>query len=143
MPIIEWNVSYLLGIHEIDQHHEHLVQLINKAYDQFRCGADIEPSFVDELVDYAGMHFACEEGWMTESSYPKFVEHKEEHKLFNCRILELQNKSKTSSGISVELLWFLCNWVTHHMRETDAEFGRYVDLRNIRKRTGRIQASNR
>ena len=134
MPIVEWNISFLLGIHEIDQHHRQLVQLLNKTYDEFREGINIKQSVVEELVDFATDHFACEESLMTETSYPKLAEHKEEHELFACRVLEFQKNHKHNSNNSVDLLWFLCNWVTHHIRETDAEFGRFVDVVNIRKR---------
>lgn len=137
MPIIEWNVRYLVGIREIDQHHKHLVELLNRTYDEFRGGANIELAVVDELVDYAGYHFACEERWMAESSYPKLSEHKEEHALFTSRIVEFQSKYRRNESVSVEVLWFLCNWVTHHILETDAKFGQFIEIQNIRKKVGR------
>jgi hemerythrin len=108
--------------------------LLNKTYDEFREGANIKQSVVEELLDYARYHFACEEGLMTEASYPKLAEHKEEHELFACRVLEFQKNYEQNSNHSVELLWFLCNWVTHHIRETDAKFGEFVDVQNIRKK---------
>jgi hemerythrin len=139
MPIIEWNVSFLVGIPEIDQQHQQLVQLTNRTYDGFRSGADIEPSVIDELVAHASEHFACEEGWMAESCYPKLAEHREEHQLFTCRIMEFKSTYQQKANISVELLWFLCNWVTHHIRETDAKFGEFVDMQNIRKRMSKMK----
>jgi len=134
MPIVEWNVNLLIGIQEIDRQHKHLVELLNENYDQFREGTDINPSFLQELVDFSTHHFACEEGWMKKTSYPKLAAHREEHDLFTSRISEFSKEQKRNANISVELIWFLCNWVTHHIRETDAEFGRFVDIHNIRKR---------
>jgi len=131
---MQWNVRYLVGIQEIDQHHKHLVELLNKTYDEFREGAEIEKSTIDELVDFSGYHFSYEERLMVELSYPKLDQHKKEHELFTLRILEFQNKYTRHKNISVEILWFLCNWVTHHILETDAEFGNFVDLHNIRKK---------
>src|SRR6185369_16889118 len=66
MPIMQWNVRYLVGIQEIDQHHKHLVELLNKTYDEFREGAEIEKSTIDELVDFSGYHFSYEERLMVE-----------------------------------------------------------------------------
>jgi len=134
MPIVQWNINFLLGIHEIDQHHMHLVQLLNDTYDEFREKGSIDPSFIDELTEYARHHFACEEKLMKETAYPKLDEHKEEHESFNSRISEIRKCYKQQANVSVELLWFLCNWISHHIRETDAEFGRFVDVHNIRKR---------
>src|SRR6185369_7007438 len=113
---------------------KHLVELLNKTYDEFREGAEIEKSTIDELVDFSGYHFSYEERLMVELSYPKLDQHKKEHELFTLRILEFQNKYTRHKNISVEILWFLCNWVTHHILETDAEFGNFVDLHNIRKK---------
>ena len=135
MPIIEWNVRFLLGIQELDRHHKQLVELLNQTYDDFRGGAKIEQAVVDQLVGYGATHFACEERWMTESSYPRLAEHMKEHEIYNSRILEFQKKSAQRENVSVEILWFLCNWVTHHMLETDVKFGEFMDIRNIRKKS--------
>ena len=140
MPIIEWNVSFLLGIQEIDRHHKHLVQSLNKTYDQFKEGTEIDLSFLEELIDYSAHHFGCEEGWMKKTSYPKLAAHKEEHELFTSRVFEFKKDYKRNENISVELLWFLCNWVTHHIRETDAEFGRFVDVQNIRRSRAKMES---
>ncbi|HBA89063.1 MAG TPA: hemerythrin [Geobacter sp.] len=138
MPIIEWNVNLLVGIQEIDRQHKHLVQSLNDNYDRFREGTEIDTSFLQELTDYSAHHFACEEGWMEKTSYPKLAAHKEEHGLFTSRISEFKKEHKRNASVSVELIWFLCNWVTHHIQETDAEFGRFVDVHNIRRTRAEI-----
>lgn len=134
MPIVQWNMNLLTGIQEIDLHHKHLVELLNETYDEFREKESIAPTLIDELTDYASYHFACEERLMEESSYPKLGDHRKEHEAFRSRIGELRKAHRSKAAISVELLWFLCNWINHHIRETDAEFGRYADLDRIRRR---------
>lgn len=138
MPIIKWNVDLLVGIQEIDQQHKYLVEILNRNYDEFREGTSLDPAFLQELAAFSSDHFACEEGWMKKTSYPKFSLHREEHDLFRSRISEFSKEQRGNPDISVELLWFLCNWVTHHIRETDAEFGRYVDLHKIRKSSAEL-----
>ncbi len=66
MPIIEWNEQFVLGVPEFDEHHQHLVMLLNKTYDDFINGASKETLslILDELIDYATYHFAAEEHWM-------------------------------------------------------------------------------
>ncbi|QWV94904.1 bacteriohemerythrin [Geomonas oryzisoli] len=127
MPIIEWKNCYVVGIQEIDQHHQSLVQYLNKTYDHFREGHPLDPSVLEILIDYSMQHFGCEERWMENSSYPKLGPHKEEHRQFRTKISQLKKKQALDTKASVELLWFLCNWVTHHIRETDADFGRYLN----------------
>ena len=137
MPIIEWNSGFLLGIQEIDKRHKNLVQLLNKTYDEFRGGKNIELSVLDELIDYSDYIFNFEESLMLDVSYPDRTGHQKEHESFTDRILEFKKTFKQNKNTQIELLWFLCNWVTHHMRETDAELGRFIDIQNINKRMNR------
>ena len=133
MPIIEWNVSFLVGIQEIDRHHKDLVASLNRTYDQFREGTEVDLAFLQELIGFSTRLFSCEESWMTKTAYPKFAAHQDEHALFTSRVLEFKQEYEHNANVSVELLWFLCNWVTHHIRQTDAEFGRFIDVQNIRR----------
>lgn len=96
MPIIEWNSSFLIGIHEIDKHHKHLVALLNQVYDGHKLEIPQHRlhSIIVELSDYANYHFNCEERWMKDTSYPDFEEHKKEHDIFKCRIIEFQKDFK-------------------------------------------------
>jgi hemerythrin len=134
MPIIEWNVGYLLGIKEIDSRHKQLVQLLNETYDEFRRGVDIKRSILDELIEYADYIFKFEEELMLEIAYPDYAEHKKEHESFTSRVLGFKKLAKQNKNLPIELLWFLCNWVTHHIRETDAEFGRFYDVHSLSQR---------
>lgn len=126
MPIVEWKDCYVVGIPEIDQHHESLVQYLNKTYDHFREGHQLDPSVLEILIDYSMQHFGCEERWMENTSYPALDSHREEHRQFRAKITELRETHGLDTDSSVELLWFLCNWVTYHIRERDAEFGRFL-----------------
>ena len=139
MPVVEWNYTFLLGIKEIDQHHQRLVELLNKAYEEFKVGATVEnmQSVIDQLVDYSAYHFDCEERWMADVSYHSLAKHKEEHAIFTSRILEFQNTLRQNGNVSLELVSFLSNWVTHHILTTDAELGRFVELQSIRRKVSK------
>jgi hemerythrin len=129
MPIVEWSETFSVGIGEIDQHHRHLMDLLNKLYDDFSEGSaakDLGP-VLDELVDYATYHFSCEERWMTQSSYPKLPEHRGEHERFIRRVNEIQKDFlNTGTRVYLETLTFVKNWLTNHILQTDAEYGRYI-----------------
>jgi len=140
MPIVEWDVTYILGIQEIDQQHKTMVELLNKSYDEFRAGARIEQSVIEQLIEFSETHFACEERLMAETSYPGLTDHREEHKIFIRRMKEFKKSYKPTADASVEILWFLCNWVTHHIRETDAKFGRFMDIENVSKSIKKMTA---
>lgn len=131
MPIVEWKVRDLMGVEELDRHHKHLVQLLNDSYDSFRAGADVEKSVFEELVAYAGCLFVTEEAWMGGCGYPEFEAHKKEHEFFASKMELLRNSH--SKYRSVEAIWFLCSWITHHFRGTDARFAKYLALQGLSK----------
>jgi len=134
MPIIEWNAGFMLGITEIDQHHKQMVQLLNDTYDEFRAGARIGMPVIEQLIGYAERIFDHEEKLMGQIGYPHLVEHRHEHESFTSRIGDFKANYTNSEGTSIELLWFLCNWVTHHLRETDADLGQFIELHKLQKR---------
>ena len=129
MPIFEWNDSYSVGIDEIDRHHRQLVQLLNDTYDAFSEGSHREKlgGILDELIDYATYHFACEERWMEESSYPELPAHRGEHARFIDRVVEIQKDFHAErSHLTLEVLSFLKNWLTSHILRNDGAYGRFV-----------------
>ncbi len=128
MPFIQWDQSFVLGVQQFDEHHQHLVGLINKTYDDFICGAPDETLEVvlTELSDYAGYHFAAEENWMREHSYPHLAEHKIEHGKFAKSVLEFQAAFHDGkASISLEVLTFLKRWLKNHIFESDAAYARF------------------
>lgn len=127
MPIIEWKDCYLVGIQEIDQYHRNLVQYLNKSYDHFRDSQTLEPGVLEILIDFSIQQFGCEERWMERTQYPKIEAHREEHRHFKKEIARLKSGTGLDTKGCIDLLWFLCSWVTHHMRESDGEFGRFLD----------------
>lgn len=129
MPIIEWDNKYSVGNEEIDAHHKHLVQLLNKAYDHSVHPGTVEEfdQALKEIADYAAYHFACEEQWMSNTSYPGLEEHKEEHKLFAGKISDIQASRSGADGSSQpDLLLLLINWFTRHILVTDHNYRHYL-----------------
>jgi hemerythrin len=133
MPGVEWNKGFLLGIGEIDQHHEHLVQLFNTMYDEFTSNAPPETlgRVLHELVDYATYHFVTEERSMEELRYPALKDHKDDHKSFILKVTRLRKLfEKGDRGLSFETVVFLKNWITNHILGADVAFGKFLAERN-------------
>jgi len=129
MVIFEWNSSYLLGVAQIDEDHKQLVGLLNKVYETLLNGrekAEIE-KMLDSLIDYATYHFAAEESWMKDNSYPGLEMHMQEHERFCKRIVEMQKDFYQGyTTVTLELLAFVKYWLLDHILSTDAEAGRYI-----------------
>lgn len=127
--LLKWDDKYLLGIPQFDEHHHHLVRLLNKTYKEFTT-ADPEESLggiLEELADYASYHFAAEEDWMKENSYPRLMEHSKEHETFTRRVAEIQkNVAQGTGNSSLEIIAFLKDWLTHHILNVDTEYRDHV-----------------
>lgn len=129
MAIVQWNSNYLLGIQQIDEHHRHLFDLLNKTYDMFIAGESKQrlSHLLDELIDYATYHFSAEEVLMKNNNYPLYEQHHELHQNFCQRVLEIQGDyTKGRTDLSLEVLSFLKNWITDHILVKDADYGHFI-----------------
>ncbi len=129
MSFIEWYKTYELGIEELDEHHRHLVDLLNMAYDGLNCGAERDEleAVLDELARYAKYHFAAEEHGMEIYKFPNPSYHLEEHEKFRVRVDGfIKDFHDGKANLTVHVVQFLYNWLMHHILNTDAEYGRYV-----------------
>ena len=122
MPLITWNEDLTLGVPEIDAHHLHLVELLNKAHDSFIWG--LEPGEINatitSLKEYADYHFAAEEQLMTIHPTPELDAHKAEHQAFRTKVAELGKlKSSDSFPAYLTIIDFLLEWLVTHIQTTD------------------------
>lgn len=134
MPFIEWMNSFSLGVKQFDDHHKQLLGLLNTVYDDFTTQAPVEKVGVvlDELIDYAVYHFAAEELWMMEHSYPELDMHREEHERFSKTVMDMRQDHHTGNFImSLEVLEFLRKWLTDHILKTDAKYGRFIAAEGV------------
>ena len=134
MPIVEWNSSFFIGVKQFDAHHQHLVGLINLAYDDFTAGASAGSvdAILNELVDYTSYHFAAEENWMREQEYPEVDEHVKEHESLIRRVTQMLHDIRGNKDlIMLEMITFLYNWLIQHIRKADAEYGRYIATKGV------------
>ncbi|QXE90106.1 bacteriohemerythrin [Geomonas subterranea] len=129
MPIVTWDGSLAVGHEMIDQHHEHLVELLNKTYDEFcdRKDQEVLQAVLDELIDYATYHFSQEELLMEKTGFPDTPEHLKEHAYFIRRVKEIQKDFVTgASHLSLEIISFLKNWLVNHIAQRDTVLGAYA-----------------
>ncbi len=134
MQLIEWTDQFKLGVQPFDGHHQYLVKLINTLYNDYTAGksADKVGFILDELAEYATYHFAAEETWMRENSYPKLHEHCGEHHSFSGTVAEMQkNLHAGQRHITIEVLSFLTNWIKKHILEIDSDYGRFIASRGL------------
>ena len=129
MPIIDWKEDYLVGVQQIDLHHQHLFAMLNKTYDSFvnKDSNQSLNSLFDELIDYATYHFSTEEELMQKIRYPDLEKHRKKHDVFSEKVVEIQKDYQAErKGISLEILSFLQEWLSSHILGTDREIGHFL-----------------
>jgi len=129
MPVLEWSDSYLIGIRQFDEHHKHLVSLLNITFDGITTNApkDELGAVLDELVDYSIYHFAAEEHWMREQHFPGLELQMQDHAGFIRRIADIvRDYHSGKSNVDLVVLNFLTDWLVEHILEKDAVYGTYV-----------------
>jgi hemerythrin len=123
--LIEWSDNLSVGIQEIDDQHQFLVELLNKLHRAIhqRQGTAAAEAILMELVDYTKIHFAVEESLMRILGYPAYVDHKQQHDHLIDEIHALQDKlSSGKASVTFELLHFLRTWLTKHIMEEDQHY---------------------
>lgn len=129
MPIFEWSEMYLLGMQQIDEHHQHLVTLLNRTYDLFINNEpkEILIQVIEDLIDYATYHFSAEELLMKENKYPRLEEHIIQHDQFSKRVLEFQTGYlRGDNSLTLAVLSFLKTWLSNHILVSDKNYGYFV-----------------
>lgn len=129
---IKWDDSLSVGVAPFDDHHKHLVELLNKTYNACKCN-DKEnelAAIVNELIDYTRYHLTAEEEFMEKNSYPEFRLHKIEHDSFSEKLdviqREIHEAQKNPSIALIDLAILLGNWLSNHILKVDKRFGAYL-----------------
>jgi hemerythrin len=128
MALFHWQQRFLIGIAEIDEHHIHLVGLLNSAYDDFCRSAAVEQlnALFLELIDYATYHFAAEERLMAGASYPSASDHARNHQAFATRVTEMHHDFLAGKPVYLEILIFLKEWLEAHILKADNDLGKFL-----------------
>lgn len=133
MAFIDWNDSFAVKIDQFDDHHRHLINLLNKTYENAVRQLEKEKLglVLVELIDYAKYHFRAEEVWLKEHDYPKLTQHCAEHHYFINRVQEMcEDYNKGNTALAQELLSFMKNWLSNHILGTDRDYAQFAGLKS-------------
>jgi len=132
--LITWSSSYSVLVEKMDQEHQRLIDVINNLYAAMREGRGKEAigTIMNELIDYTKTHFAHEERLMKESGYAGLEEQRNAHENLISQVLEIQNKFKSGTALSQEVMSFLKNWLASHIQGMDKKYGPHLNKKGIR-----------
>jgi hemerythrin-like metal-binding protein len=122
MKLLTWDNDYSVRNEELDTHHKILFDIFNQLY---VAGTDsiyfkIFNEILTELDTYSKYHFKTEERYMQDVSFNDIERHRCLHKYFVSRVddIKTRNNDGNTEGCS-ELIFFLGNWLKHHVIEED------------------------
>ncbi|MCX7823526.1 MAG: bacteriohemerythrin [Syntrophobacterales bacterium] len=134
MPLIRWDDSYSVGIDEIDLQHKHLLDMTNELYDAMRQkkGKTVMSQILDRMIEYGNVHFATEERYFIKFFYSETEAHRNEHREFKKKVLELKARFEADEiGIAGELIDFLTTWLKTHIKGSDKKYSAFLKKKGI------------
>ena len=132
--MLSWNETYSVLVPKMDNHHKHLLHVMNGLSEDIRKRMPREEigRHFDSLLDYAYKHFDAEEGIMELYGYPELNSHKVQHRFFLREVRDLQTKYKWGDPtVFISLVNHLGNWFIEHIRGVDKKYGQYFSEKRI------------
>lgn len=81
---------------------------------------------LDKLAAYAGQHFRAEEELMRKHQFPELAEHVKEHAGFGEKFGKIRQRlEKGEITASVDLKFFLLEWLMQHINRTDVKYSQF------------------
>lgn len=131
--LVIWSDSYSVGHDRIDDDHRRLFELFNDfstAVNEGK-GALVIRGVLDELRDYAHLHFRREESLMLENDYGEYARHKKMHDTFERQITDVASHIEVGGDMCAFLLSFLSRWLSSHILTADRKFGEFLAAREL------------
>lgn len=129
MSPITWTSDLAVGHTEIDAQHQWLVDTVNRLYytldDQHDRAFTI--TTINDLLTYAWSHFRTEEEVFRQIHFADAEEHVREHEGFTSQVVAFRTRFVTfQENIFAELLDYLSDWLTTHLRDSDSKYVPYL-----------------
>jgi hemerythrin len=95
-------------------------------------GKEVLADILDQLAAYTVYHFSTEEKYMEQCNYSGLLLHKKEHDSFVGKVDSLiKDYQANKLGITIDLMNFLRDWVSHHIQVTDKKYSETFNKNGI------------
>lgn len=118
-----WTDSLLTGIHEIDEQHKTLfdvVERLDRAVSSEDKWSAVHYALV-ELENYVRIHFAVEEALMRLHGYPDLDAHIATHRAFAAALADIKRHS-IRNDVSDDMTSLLRSWLVNHIGKADKAY---------------------
>lgn len=122
MTYIQWSDKFSVQVKEIDEQHKKLIGMINKLHDAL-FDIEVQKVVINEMIEYAMIHFETEEKYMEQFQFSGYEEHKKEHGKFTEKAMDIRNAFEmTGCLLTLHILDFLKEWLENHLLNTDMKY---------------------
>jgi len=113
----------LTGIHEIDEQHGTLFDILEKLQGVVKGGSDWSVVYfaLDDLTNFTRTHFVVEEALMRLHGYPELDQHCAEHRSFSERLAQLEERA-VREDVSLPIIEFIQHWLVDHIAVSDKAY---------------------
>ncbi len=127
MISIVWTQDLEVQREEIDDQHRRLFSLLADFYTELMKGGgrEVQAKLLEDLMSYAGEHFAMEEMLLQE--HPDFARHRQLHYSFIKKMNAFERRYLHGEiALGVEMVDFVRRWLCEHIAGTDRR--QFADL---------------
>jgi len=123
---MNWDETMSVGFKKLDDQHKILIDLINDAYAAIQKHDEHKMTeLINQMREYANMHFAFEEKLISQYGFPGIENHKFKHAKFNSEVDEFKKKQFEKTNLS-QIFVFLSRWLTTHIMDEDKQYASYL-----------------
>ncbi|WP_319402521.1 bacteriohemerythrin [uncultured Anaeromusa sp.] len=131
--MLQWKEEYEVGVAEIDEQHQKLIDIANRVYELMRNELALDKydqivEILQELKEYTVYHFHFEEGLMQKARYKKRFSHKILHQNFLAQVeaVDLSAVDENQEAYLIQIMDFIANWLIDHIVGEDKKVGQSV-----------------
>ena len=131
--MLQWKEEYEVGVVEIDEQHQKLIDIANRVYELMRNELALDKydqivEILQELKEYTVYHFHFEEGLMQKAKYKKRFSHKILHQNFLAQVeaVDLSAVDENQEAYLIQIMDFIANWLIDHIVGEDKKVGQSV-----------------
>jgi hemerythrin len=135
MSLFVWNDSYSVKVRQLDLEHQKLFDIINGLYEGMKAGKgkDVLGPVINQLITYTERHFASEEAALRRANYDQLEQQIAQHRTFIARVKKFSSDfASGAAGLSVEVLDFLKDWLSQHIKGTDQQYSATLNAQGVR-----------
>lgn len=138
MDFLNWDEKYSVTIQEFDEHHKHLINLINEVYKKvFECDdmdeeRNLTHRTLTNLLEYIKYHFTAEEELMIKLDYPEYELHKAKHDYYVNEVNKIVDEhEKGGIALSFTVFMMLKDWIMIHILVEDKQYSEFFHEKGI------------